>query len=79
MNKQMAYEMDALRLRSIMVLRGHNIGTLAAKTGISRATLSSMLREKKPTYRTMRKVAAELHLSPAECTVCFFAQNLHNT
>ena len=72
----MIYEVDTLKLKSKIVLKGYNITTFANKLGISRDTLSKILNGKKPTYPIMDIIINELDLEKHEIAEIFFKQKL---
>lgn len=64
-------------LESKMVLHGYNIKEFSKKLGVSRNTISNLLRGKyKPSYPLMLAIIQELKLTPQEAADIFFARNL---
>ncbi len=58
---------DTRRLNGFLVAAGYNIGTLAEKVGMSRATMSSRINGKTDFARSeMEKIADVLGRSPSE-------------
>ncbi|WP_273478514.1 helix-turn-helix transcriptional regulator [Ignavigranum ruoffiae] len=68
---------DSNLLKSKMVARGYNIGTLASAIGVDRDTISNILNGKsKPSYPVMNGIFFTLKLDPEEATNIFFAKEL---
>lgn len=67
------YRVDTLRLKSIIILRGHSLSSFAKVCGISSSSLYHIFQGRSPTCRMMCRIVNGLNLTSAEAIDIFFA------
>lgn len=73
------YEIDIQLLKSKMAYHNYNISSLADEIGVSRDTISNLLKgENKPSYPVINAIYFTLKLTPEEGAAIFFNNNLRN-
>jgi len=71
------YTINVRLLESKMVLYGYNIGTFASAVGVSRDTVSNLLKRKtKPSYNLIIAICDTLKLNQGEIHNIFFTKEL---
>lgn len=70
---------DIPLLKSKMAYHGYNISGLAEEIGVSRDTISNLLKEdNKPSYQVMNAIYYTLELTPEEGGAIFFNSDLRD-
>jgi transcriptional regulator with XRE-family HTH domain len=66
------------KLRGLIAEKGFNMTTLAAKAGVTRDSISNLMRGHAPSYRLMKSLARALDMSPEQAGHIFFNDDLRD-